>query len=127
MALLIGAARMNELTVSGNSLCPLVHLNVKCPKHPFFLFWIMEGGISIRRILVESMSGVQGGVLRGITHDQSDHVRLKMKEVDHQNEHRELGGLPRGLLESLRLAIHRPVFVIAINGELDVKTEKAVR
>jgi len=50
-----------------------------------------------------------------------------MEEVDHQNKHRELGGFPRRLLEPLRLAIHRPVFIVAIDGELEVKAERVIR
>ena len=61
------------------------------------------------------------------THDHSDHVSLKLKEFNHQNKQRELGGFPRRLLEPLRLIIHRPVFIVAIDGELKVKAEKAVR
>ena len=49
-----------------------------------------------------------------------------MEEVNHQDEHRELGGFPRRLLEPLCPAIHRPVFIVAIGGEIEVKTEKAI-
>jgi len=65
-------------------------------------------------------------ILRGITHEQSDHVRLKMEEVNHQDEHRELGGFPRRLLEPLRPTIHSPVFIVAIDGEIEIEAEEAI-
>jgi len=47
-----------------------------------------------------------------------------MKEIDHQNKHCELGGFPKGLVEPLYPVIHRPVFIVAIDRKLEVKTEK---
>jgi hypothetical protein len=65
--------------------------------------------------------------VRKHTHDRSGRICLKMKEFDHQNKRCELGGFSRRLLKSLCLIIHRPVFIVAIDGEFEIETEKVVR
>lgn len=65
--------------------------------------------------------------MRERTHDRSNDVCLKVKKFNHQNKHRKLGGFPRRLFEPLCLVVRRPVFIIAIDGEFKIKTEKAVR